>query len=153
MHKCRPNNSESFRLDRRSYLEALRSLLVSPNYREDVQSWYWLPNVTSKRCSTRTFVLCLQALYKRHCVLASRYLKKYDEPNEGRRLKGIWLQFWCSARWGGGGGGQSHDILILSSVSSTHKAFNLKRYVSTVHYCIALYSIGLVVNQYRTMEV
>lgn len=32
MHKCRPNNSESFRLDQAGYLVMLRSLLVLPNY-------------------------------------------------------------------------------------------------------------------------
>lgn len=59
MHNCRPNNSESFRLNLGAssggggngggYLLALRSLLVLPNYREDAQIRYRLPNVTSQK--------------------------------------------------------------------------------------------------------
>lgn len=40
--KCRPNNSESFRLDRgvRLFSGAFRSLLVLPNYREKRSRYY-----------------------------------------------------------------------------------------------------------------
>lgn len=69
MHKCRPNNSEPFRLDRPQLFSGVSfATCVSPNYQEDAISFLFL---------THSNLSIYTNTYTKHCILHTKYTHIY----------------------------------------------------------------------------